>query len=101
MQKEYIVTLKNFEDLDNFYEDMETPGGNLYIPERKVDCHLRRPISRNTHYLLTDEEADVVRQDPRVLDVQLTPEERGLTPVLMWTQTGDFAKDVYSTFTSK
>lgn len=100
MQKEYIVTLKKFEDLDNFYEDMETLGGNLYIPDRKVDCHLRRPISRNTHYLLTDEEADVVRQDPRVLDVQLTPEERGLTPTLLWSQTGDFTKDVYSAFSS-
>ena len=26
--KEYIVTLKNRDDLDAFYEDMETPGGN-------------------------------------------------------------------------
>lgn len=67
--QEYIVTLKNYEDLEEFYHDMETPGGNLYIPDRRVDVSLRRPISRNTHYILTEDEAKLVKQDPRVLDV--------------------------------
>ena len=52
-QQEYIVTLNNKDDLDEFYYDMETPGGNLYIPNRSVDIVNRRPISRNTHYNLT------------------------------------------------
>lgn len=69
--KVYIVTLKNHEDLDSFYEDMETSGGNLYIPDRVVDLAARRPDSRNTNYWLTGEEAELVRQDPRVLDVAL------------------------------
>ncbi len=72
--KEYIVTLHNREDLDDFYDDMETPGGNLYIPDRAVDLHLRRAISRNTHYMLTEEEAQQVKNDSRVWDV----EEEGL-----------------------
>lgn len=100
MEREYIVTLKRFEDLEDFYNDMETPGGNLYIPDRNVSCHLRRNISRNTHYLLTDEEADQVRNDPRVLGVDLTPSERGLTVTKLWTQTGDFKKDNYTNFSS-
>ena len=54
--EEYVVTLRNKEDLDDFYNDMETPGGDLYIPDRAVDLQLRRPISRNTHYMLTPEE---------------------------------------------
>lgn len=87
MEKEYIVTLKNFEDLDSFYEDMETPGGNLYIPDRAVDVFNRRPTSRNTHYMLTDQEAELVRNDPRVLDVELSFEERGLKFTPNWTQT--------------
>jgi len=69
--KEYIVTLNDRKDLDNFYDDMETPGGALYIPDRAVELVNRRPISRNTHYMLTDEEAEQLRQDPRVLAVEI------------------------------
>lgn len=68
--KEYVVTLHKHEDLDEFYQDMETPGGNLYIPVRAVNVASRRSISRNTHYWLTAEEAEQVKQDPRVWDVQ-------------------------------
>lgn len=85
--KEYVVTLKNKEDLDSFYEDMETPGGNLYIPSRAVPVYLRRTISRNTHYLLTDEEAATIKNDPRVLNVELSMEERGLEFRPQWTVT--------------
>ena len=76
--KEYIVTLHKFDDLESFYADMETEGGSEYIPNRRVDCHIRRPVSRNTHYMLTDEEALALRLDPRVLDVELTMEELGI-----------------------
>ena len=31
-RKVYMVTLGKDVDLDAFYDDMETPGGNLYIP---------------------------------------------------------------------
>lgn len=69
--REYIVTLRNKEDLDEFYQDMETPGGSLYIPNRTVDLAVRRPYSRNTHYMLTTEEAETLKQDSRVLAVEL------------------------------
>lgn len=88
--KEYIVTLKNYEDLDSFYEDMETPGGDLYIPDRAVDCVNRRAISRNTHYLLIDEEAKQLRNDPRVIACELTPNDLGLKVVPLWTQTSQY-----------
>ena len=68
--QEYIVTLHNREDLDDFYNDMETPGGDLYIPDRAVDLELRRSISRNTHYMLTPEEVIELKNDPRVWDVE-------------------------------
>jgi len=90
--KEYIVTLNKFEDLDLFYEDMETPGGSVTIPGRKVDCVLRRDISRNTHYMLTEEEAELLRQDERVLAVELLPSELGLEVTPHWTQSGVFQK---------
>ena len=85
--KEYIVTLHRFEDLDDFYNDMETPGGNLYIPDRAVDLHLRRPTSRNTHYMLTAEEAEQLKADPRVMDVSLTFADLGIKIVPFYQQT--------------
>ncbi len=87
--KEYVVTLHNRDQLDEFYEDMETLRATRYncMPERAVDCYLRRPISRNTHYMLTAEEVDILRQDPRVRAVMLRPEELGIKVRPSWIQT--------------
>ena len=87
--KEYIVTLHRREDLDQFYEDMETPGGDLYIPDRRVDIAIRRPTSRNTHYYLTDQEASELRADPRVLAVEVRPEQQGIERKPCYIQTSD------------
>ena len=52
--KEYIVTCRSYEDLEDLYNDMETLGGSLYIPDRAVELVHKRNISRNTHYMLTE-----------------------------------------------
>ena len=62
----FQVTLKRGEDIDAFYDDMETPGGAITIPDRKVECEERRPTSRTTGYMLTLEEAQEVSYDDRV-----------------------------------
>lgn len=90
IEREYVITLNSRDDLDSFYNDMETPGGNLYIPNRAVSVHKRRPVSRNTHYMLTDEEASIIRNDPRVLDVELSMEEAGLTFSSKWQESSVF-----------
>lgn len=84
---EYIVTLKQHCDLDSFYQDMETAGGNSHVPQRAVECCCRRPQSRNTHYDLTAEESEQLLNDARVLAVELTPEQRGLVIRSNFTQT--------------
>ena len=66
--KVYIVTLYKHEDLEQFYNEMS-----------EYHLVMKRPISRNTHYKMTEEQAEVLRQDPRVWDVQLPPKERGMT----------------------
>ena len=71
---------------------METPGGNLYIPDRAVELVQRRNISRNTHYMLTEAEANEVSQDSRVLACELNPLDQGIEFAPHWTQTGDFEK---------
>lgn len=90
--EEYIVTLYRHEDLEAFYEDMETPGGNLYIPDRAIDISLRRPISRNTHYLLTEEEAELIKNDPRVWNCELKQTIRR-RPAGFIQQSNDFDKN--------
>ena len=89
---EYIVTCKSYEDLENFYDDIETPGGSLYIPNRSVDLVHRRAISRNTHYMLTEEEAVEIRKDERVIACERPAQARGIRFLPLWTQTGDFDK---------
>lgn len=86
---EFVVTLKSMDDLDSFYDDMETPGGDIYIPNRAVNCHMRRPTSRNTHYMLTFDESELVKKDPRVLAV--SPAEIGRKSIKpVWTETADY-----------
>lgn len=82
--EEYIVTLHNREDLDDFYNDMETPGGDLYIPDRAVDLQLRRAISRNTHYMLTPEEVKELEKDSRVMSI----ESRAMIDSVEWETFG-------------
>ena len=94
---EYIVTCKSYEDLENLYDDMETPGGSLYIPNRSVDLVHRRTISRNTHYMLTEEEAAEIRKDERVIACERPAKNRGIEPGPYWTQTGNFSKE-FGTF---
>jgi subtilisin family serine protease len=89
--KEYIVTLKNKEDLDQFYHDMECDHGDDCIPNREVECSLRRPISRNTHYMLTDEEVENLKNDPRVLSIENASMLLEIVKPL-YTQTGNFDK---------
>ena len=87
--KEYIVLLKDSSDLDDFYDDMETPGGNLYIPDRVADVANRRPMSRSTHYMLTDQEARTVVNDPRVLSVTEPYYNQGGEVVSLATQSSN------------
>lgn len=87
--REYIITLHSFEDLESFYNDMETVGGNLYIPDRAVNTTNRRPLSRNTHYMLSDEEAELIKNDSRVADVTLSLKEAGLHINCSYVDTSD------------
>ena len=59
-EKIYIVTLRKKEDLEEFYIEMEENGFRL---------SKKRPISRNTHYWMNEEQAKDLKKDPRVLDV--------------------------------
>ncbi len=94
--REYNVILKKDIDYDSFWNDIEsdTDGGKLYIPNRAVQYTNERPTSlRQCWYLLTDEEAETLKQDDRVFDVEIPPEHRDdIKIVRKEIQTGNFSK---------
>jgi subtilisin family serine protease len=76
-EREYIVTLHKGVDADQFNQDMIASTGAGAIPNRTVDIANARPKSiRNTHYSLTDDEAESLRNDSRVMAVEIPPEDR-------------------------
>ena len=88
--KVYVVTLKNRDDLDKFYSDMTSDGFKI---------KWKRPISRSTHYYMSDLQAQNLRGDSRVLACERLPEDLGATPVPYgivnnepYPHNGDFAK---------
>jgi hypothetical protein len=76
--KEYVVALKEGVDYDSFWQEMESRGSTIFtIPSREVDIVNERVLNpRTCHYALTDEEAETLRNDPRVYCVEIPPDQR-------------------------
>jgi len=87
-KKEYIVTLKDIENKKEFCEEMKNEISiSNNIPKRACECIDERPISRNTHFLLTDEEASILKNDDRVsfveeIDQNVKPVPQGFKSLL-------------------
>lgn len=69
--KPYTITSFDLETTDSVWDDLTSLGASTdAVPEREVEVADERPINdRNTVYYLTDEEAEALKQDPRVEDV--------------------------------
>ena len=94
--QEWLITLHNREDLESFYDDMETEGGDLFIPNRAVGLVHRREISRNTHYMLDHDEAMLIKSDSRVRGVTLVEMINKTTRPAGYTITEKFSKDWFT-----
>lgn len=94
MEKEYAVIVKKGVDIEAFDAEMSASQGHGPIPDRSVDIANPRLGSRRmTHWMITDEEAEQIRQDSRVLAVEIPPDQRDdIKMVLRASQTGDFQK---------
>lgn len=87
-EKIYIISIKDRADLEEFYKYMSGMGFKL---------QMKRPLSRNTHYWLTKEQANELAKDPRIAAIELTPEEQFMEAVPMgYTKTGGFHKDYFN-----
>lgn len=89
--KKYTVTTEGLEDTDSIWDDLTTEGSSVdTIPNRAVEVSNERAINtRNTEYLLTEEEAQNLKEDPRVQHVADLEE---LVPVKFAFQSGTFNK---------
>jgi len=77
MEREYSVVVNRREDLSDIEAELTASSGAGPIPNRSVDIANPRPGSKiQTHFMLTDEEAEALRSDPRVRAVEIPPEQR-------------------------
>lgn len=97
--REWNVILKKGVDYDTFWDEMESETiGIHYIPNRRVSFTNERIASlRQCWYVLSDEEADILRNDARVLAVEIPTSHRDdITIELNARQRGDFTKTTSS-----
>ena len=100
--EKYLVTVKKGVDINEFYDDMETPGGSSSIPDREVDCYDRRPISRNTGYILNEEEVSQLKNDSRIIGIEPQSILDSMIVRPTWTQTSsDWDKSWISASTNR
>lgn len=98
--KEYIVALKEGVNYAQVWNDIENLSPGLsHIPERAIGiADNLDALDRVTHYYLTDAEAEEIRQDPRVLGVEIPAEQRDDIVISLNTaQVGTFSKTNSST----
>jgi subtilisin family serine protease len=71
-QNKAVVTLKKGIDVDAFIEDMVSGSNHTeFMPQRKVELYNEKLDSRrNVDFVLTREEAENLKNDPRVIDVR-------------------------------
>ena len=98
--RDYVVIVKQGLTIDDLERDLERDTtlddsvDSSIIPDRIVDVANRRPASdTQTHYWLTDIEANKLKNHPDVLDVELNPEVNPRLRILPHAvQTSDFTK---------
>lgn len=77
MHREYNVIVHKGVDLAELEEQLCGVGGTDAIPDREVQIVDPRPGSKRiTSFLLDDNEIEQLKQDPRILDVEIPPEQQ-------------------------
>ena len=94
--KKYTVTTNSAKDTDLVYDDLvSSRSSSESVPNRSVSVSNERPSNPyNTEYLLTQEEAELLKNDPRVVAVEQLDL---LTPVRLAFADWSFAKSDNST----
>lgn len=98
--REWIVVLEKDIDYNAFWDEIENDSpDDGFIPSRRVDIANERPgMRRMCHYLLSDAEAEELRNDDRVLSVELPFEDEDNDEVMQLglEQDYNFSRNVSS-----
>jgi len=91
-EREYAVIVKRGINLQEVDAELSATTGSGPIPDRSVDiANPRLGSKRMTHWMLTDEEAELLRDDDRILAVEIPPDQRDdIKIVNNATQTGQY-----------
>jgi hypothetical protein len=90
----YYVVVKDPQYKEEVYDELVNKEGNQFIPHREVDCVDEHSASEyNGEFMLSDEEADRLKDDPRIWDVHRDPLEMGAKIVGHNVVVGGFSKD--------
>jgi subtilisin family serine protease len=76
--KKYIITLNDIKDKEEFCDQMDKSLFDLskgFVPQRSCDCVAKGPMSRNTTYILSEDEAANLKKDVRIKNVELSFEQ--------------------------
>ncbi len=94
-EKEYVVIVKADVDLEAFDAEVAADTGSGQIPNRAVTvANPRIGSKRMTHWMLTDEEAETLEQDERVVAVEIPPDQRDDISIgLHASQTATFQRE--------
>lgn len=77
MEKEYAVIVRRDQNISEVEADIIASTGSGPIPNRSVEvANPRIGSTRITHFMLTDEEANELSTDPRILAVEIPPDQR-------------------------
>jgi subtilisin family serine protease len=97
--REYAVSVHRGVDLSEFETKMRRKSGSYGVPKRNVEIANPRPISKRiTHYYLTEEEAQKLREHPDVYSVDIPIyQDDTVQSYKANVQTGNFARNPFST----
>ena len=79
--REYVVTCTSMDDIESLYDDL-----------KDKEIVKKRPLSKNTHYMLTSEEALQLKNNPKVSNIQLADFIKSSIKMSSFIQTGNFSK---------
>lgn len=94
MLKEYFVVVERPEDKEIIRQELMADDGIDPVPPRPVEVVDHMIYSEhNAIFLLSDEEAEKLKSDIRIIDVHLKPQDIGIIIRPLGTRTADFNKN--------
>jgi hypothetical protein len=97
----YYVVVANPADKEPVLAELKARDGTDHIPAREVDADDEMAWSEhNSIFLLTEEEAEILKNDPRILDVHRDPMELGERPRHCGIRTGVYERSTNPPTTS-